>query len=619
MWITVDYILWKIRKKDKSSWTGAVDSVNWQTWNVILWKEDIEWIQLDDSPEFTDVKITTLWSDSWFANTAKSVLDYITKFVAYYKTTLNDVKDLTWFVDPDNVWISYDNVNRTITLTHSSGKIEYYYIWQKKSLTSPWTSSAHLNTPWTSFYLKSTDWINFVWSNTIWSFYDMQVAYVRWAPSPWEYYGIRECHGLMPWMTHEELHATVWTYRESGLDIPVWTILINPANNAATNAWNRPSVNSWVIKDEDCRTVIPAVPENWPYTLLYFDASWNPVLTSNDVDIYKSIWWVLQYNLIGTWLVPVSSNNYINMWSLHIPVTSDAHSQKYRTIWVVWQKQYTTLASAQAADPASLNFGALTGTLPEQILYSVITFQYNTAISSANVVGRCKIAANIRYLQWNRLSLVSGTPAVTSHWSLSNVFGAWTGIVDWHISDQSQTIAWLKSMTEWIKLEKEITGKQITTPANPASGYNKLYFKNDDKLYKLTPWWVETEVGWWTWWGSVFYETSIDWQIYTGTIARYTVQTAQTLAWVKISLWSLPTGANVRIAIRKNSTTTNDIITAWYAEITTGQSATNWIYTTTVTTLDATNKVLAENDVIYVIVIQAGSTLPWSDLYCKIY
>jgi hypothetical protein len=31
-----------------------------------------------------------------------------------------------------------------------------------------------------------------------------------------------------------------------------------------------------------------------------------------------------------------------------------------------------------------------------------------------------------------------------------------------------------------------ITNLKIATPANPASGYNKLYFKNDDKLYKLT-------------------------------------------------------------------------------------------------------------------------------------
>lgn len=37
--------------------------------------------------------------------------------------------------------------------------------------------------------------------------------------------------------------------------------------------------------------------------------------------------------------------------------------------------------------------------------------------------------------------------------------------------------------------------KQIATPANPASGENKLYFKSDDKLYKLTSAGTETEIG----------------------------------------------------------------------------------------------------------------------------
>ena len=37
--------------------------------------------------------------------------------------------------------------------------------------------------------------------------------------------------------------------------------------------------------------------------------------------------------------------------------------------------------------------------------------------------------------------------------------------------------------------------KQIATPANPSSGENKIYFKSDDKLYKLTSAGVESEIG----------------------------------------------------------------------------------------------------------------------------
>jgi hypothetical protein len=40
-----------------------------------------------------------------------------------------------------------------------------------------------------------------------------------------------------------------------------------------------------------------------------------------------------------------------------------------------------------------------------------------------------------------------------------------------------------------------LTLVQIATPANPASGSNKLYFKSDDKLYKLTSAGTETEIG----------------------------------------------------------------------------------------------------------------------------
>lgn len=40
-----------------------------------------------------------------------------------------------------------------------------------------------------------------------------------------------------------------------------------------------------------------------------------------------------------------------------------------------------------------------------------------------------------------------------------------------------------------------LTMVQIATPANPASGSNKLYFKSDNKLYSLTSTGTETEIG----------------------------------------------------------------------------------------------------------------------------
>jgi hypothetical protein len=71
--------------------------------------------------------------------------------------------------------------------------------------------------------------------------------------------------------------------------------------------------------------------------------------------------------------------------------------------------------------------------------------------------------------------------------------------------------------------------------------------------------------------------------------------------------------------MRKNSTTSNDIISGWYLAITTTTWATNWVYSVLNTSLDSTNKVLAVWDIVYFIIVQVGSTLPWTWLYVKAY
>jgi hypothetical protein len=51
------------------------------------------------------------------------------------------------------------------------------------------------------------------------------------------------------------------------------------------------------------------------------------------------------------------------------------------------------------------------------------------------------------------------------------------------------------TMTGALDLDLPLLMAQNTTPANPAASHNKLYFKSDDKLYKLTSGGTETEVG----------------------------------------------------------------------------------------------------------------------------
>jgi hypothetical protein len=47
----------------------------------------------------------------------------------------------------------------------------------------------------------------------------------------------------------------------------------------------------------------------------------------------------------------------------------------------------------------------------------------------------------------------------------------------------------------FIEVESPFSMSQISTPSNPTSGYNKLYFKSDGKLYRLNSSGVETLIG----------------------------------------------------------------------------------------------------------------------------
>ena len=151
-------------------------------------------------------------------------------------------------------------------------------------------------------------------------------------------------------------------------------------------------------------------------------------------------------------------------------------------------------------------------------------------------------------------------------------------------------------------------------------------------LWRNTVWtWIVEEITLWTWltfsWTTL--NASWGWRLFdmvakagtqvTWTIATMIASWTWTIAWVKISLWTLPTWANFIVDVRKNWTaTTNSIFTsdAWIT-IATNTSATNGMYTVTSTTID--NWSFVENDVLYVIVSQIGSTLTWTDFTCVMY
>lgn len=89
-----------------------------------------------------------------------------------------------------------------------------------------------------------------------------------------------------------------------------------------------------------------------------------------------------------------------------------------------------------------------------------------------------------------------------------------------------------------------LTVPQISTPSNPAASNNSLYFKSDNKLYKLTSAGVESEVGASTGGDVVGPASAVD-----GCIANFSGITGKLLANSGVLLKSSPVGTNNTVSI----------------------------------------------------------------------
>jgi hypothetical protein len=306
-----------------------------------------------------------------------------------------DTKDPTGWVDPDNIAVSYNATNRTITLT---GTLEYYWRGRKYELTSPWTSTAHTNAAG-QYYLYSTDGAAFTWSTSAWAFYQLMVAKAVVTAS--DAFALREVHGLMPWQVHEELHEVVSAFRESGGDLTAGTYTVNTATDSA----NSPGFDAAQLQDEDLHTTIPAWVQG-TYTTMRIGASSVATFDVTAALPFRHGASYIYYNTPSTGAETAAANNrYLNVYQILVPTASDSDSQKYRTLMLQPQAQYTSLTAAQAEDPRVLILGDLTTSAPEFVIYARIT--YVTASGDANN-GKCRIATGgISYLAGTKLSQVS--------------------------------------------------------------------------------------------------------------------------------------------------------------------------------------------------------------------
>ena len=242
---------------------------------------------------------------------------------------------------------------------------------------------------------------------------------------------------------------------------------------------------------------------------------------------------------------------------------------------------------------------------------------------------------------WDRLGAISFWWAVDNAWTLKN---GW--LIAWFTTEAWSSIAnWLKLVFSIIKNwttikvpvmtinQDESTTFSWTITASNLSWTNTWDNATNSQYSWLTTSKQDTLVSWtniktinWTsvlwswdivisWWGSnPIYRTFIWWEIFTWIVWRYVSKWTQTITWVKIGTSTLPVWSNIEVQILKNWTATvNSIFTSDSPiSILTTESATNWIYTVSKTTID--NWSLVENDILYIDVKLVWSTISWTDL-----
>ena len=289
---------------------------------------------------------------------------------SYVDRLLPITKEPTGFTEPENVIVTYDSNTRKVTLT---GTVVAY--WQGvliPALVSGWVSAAHddTNGVWFLQYNGATfEWL----MTTSWTFEKLQIAFVNYQAS--DKYAIRECHGLMGWQTHKELHEVIGTHLESGGDIAGYVL------NSTTASERRPTVSSTTIGDEDLITVNPLLNSSLYTKIKLVGAGATTTYTVETADIVPLNGANPYYNQYtgGAWQQTLMANNsYMAVWLVAVPVSASVGSQKYRYLWIQGQTN-GTLSAIQSLTPSTLNLGQLATQATEFVFIGKVIIQYTAA------------------------------------------------------------------------------------------------------------------------------------------------------------------------------------------------------------------------------------------------
>jgi hypothetical protein len=355
-------------------------------------------------------------------------------------------KDPTGFTTPGAITVSYDKLTRKVTLT---GSVEAYWRGERiTALSSGWVSdalpTATPNTGWFLYY-NGTD---FIWSQTAWSFDMLMIAYVYYRADGVFRFGLREPHGLMNYLTHQELHFAIKTYLGSGGDM---TGIVTGSTVAANR---RPDITATLLHDEDNPTLNPELTSKI-YSQAYLTLVDTITSTTGNSDIVplsgNTPYWN-QWNGSAWVQKPMSNNSYMSVWLVAMPVTSDVDSQLLRYFFVQGQSN-GSLSSQQALDPNSVNMGAFQNISPEFVFIGKVILQFSS-----------------------------------NNWTIHSV----TKLTGTRFNNTSSTGGYLSAVSTNVTLSgngtpANVLGVNVLTKAGHPTNYRQLYYDTDSgEIYKLT-------------------------------------------------------------------------------------------------------------------------------------
>jgi len=325
--------------------------------------------------------------------------------------SLSDMAQVTGFIRPENVIVSHNATNRTITLT---GTIEAWFQGvQVTVLTSGWVSPAYPTGQTVNQYLYYNG-SSFIWSTNYPTYDNLVIAIAIYTNNG--FIGQRECHGWQGYQTHTELHNVIGTWLLSG------GTLSNYTNNSTSS--RSPYVSATTLYDEDLQTINPIL-NSASYTQMNLNgATPNILFTTAQGAIVPLSGNQPYYNQFtgGAWqqtLVP--NGQYMSVWLIALPVTSDTNSQLYRYIWLQGQDVSGNLNTIQNETMQALNLGDLTSQFPEFIFLAKVIISYNASNWSIEEVDVLK-GTKYEQIQLNGsyLSSVSTDTSLTGNGTASS-------------------------------------------------------------------------------------------------------------------------------------------------------------------------------------------------------